>query len=210
MTRNFFFAIALIITISNVNAQSFEGVITYQNTYKSKVPSFTDQQWQSIVGSQNEYYIKGGNYKSVMNGSVIASYLYLSKDNKLYSEFQDGNIMYWSDASINKDSVISFELKKNAVRILSYNCDELILHTRQGTEVYDFAPGLVVDPTLYAHHNFGNWNYYLKIAKAMPLRMVIEQDQVIITSEATSVRPLKLDSDFFLLPADINLVKSPY
>ena len=210
MRLKLFFAFAFLLFAEIIFAQSFEGIITYQNSYKSKVTSFSDGQWKSIVGAQNEYFIKGGNYKSVMNGSVVASYLYLSKDNKLYTEFQDGNIMYWSDASENKDSVISFKVKKNALRILNYDCDELILYTKKGKHVYDFAPQLAVDPSLYLNHKFGNWYDYLRVAKAIPLRMEIEQDQVIITSEATTVRPMKLSDDFFALPADVELVKSPY
>lgn len=145
-------------------AQLFEGEIIYQNSYKSKVSSFSDAQWKSIVGSQNLYFIMGGNYKSELNGSVVAAYTYLAKDNMLYTEFRDGNIMYWSDASESKDSIISFEVRKNAVHILGYNCDELILHTKKGTQTYDYAPLLAADPLLYVNHRFGNWNEYLKIA----------------------------------------------
>jgi hypothetical protein len=190
--------------------QSFEGEITYATIYKSKVASFTDAQWGSIVGTQNQYFIKGGNYKSILNGSVISSYLYRQEDNKLYTEFQDGNIMYWNDASENKDSVISFEIKKNAARILNYNCDELILHCKKGTEIYDYAPQLMVDAGLFINHKFGNWYDYIRLAKAIPLHMEIEQDQVIITSEATAVKAEKLSDDLFVLPADVKLVKSPY
>ena len=211
MNRKLFSVVASLLLLTKIIfAQSFEGEITYKNSYHSKVTTFTDEQWKSIVGMQQDYFIKGGNYKSVMNGSVVASYLYHAKENKLYTEFQDGNIMYWSDASINTDSVLGFEVKKNATRILNYNCDELILHCRKGTQTYDFAPQLSADPSLFVNHKFGNWYDYIRIAKALPLRMVIEQDQVVITSEATSVKPMRLDDDFFVLPADVNLVKSPY
>jgi hypothetical protein len=210
MNRKLFCIALLLLLTKIIFAQSFEGVITYKNSYQSLVQTFTDEQWKSIVGSQEEYYIRGGNYKSVMNGSVVASYWYHTKENKLYTEFQDGNTMYWNDAAVNTDSVLSIEVKKNAARILNYNCDELILHCRKGTQTYDYAPQLAADPSMFVNHKFGNWYDYIKIAKALPLRMVIEQAQVIITSEATSVKPMHLSDDFFVLPADVNLVKSPY
>ena len=31
----------------------------------------TDQQWLSMMGGTQEYYIKGGNYKSVTNGTLM-------------------------------------------------------------------------------------------------------------------------------------------
>lgn len=210
MNYKFFCVIISLLLTKIVFAQSFEGVITYKNSYKSKVPSFTDEQWRSIVGMQQEYFIKGGNYKSLMNGSVVSFYLYRTKENKLYTEFQNGDVTYWNDAAVNKDSILSFEVKKNASRILDYNCDRLILRCVKGTHTYDYAPQLAADPSLFVNHKFGNWYDYIKIAKALPLRMVIEQDQVVITSEATSVKPMRLSDDFFKLPADANLVKSPY
>ncbi len=191
-------------------AQSFEGKIIYRNSYKSKVSSFNDVQLQSIAGSQNLYYIKGGNYKSVLNGNVVASYTYLSKDNKLYTEFQEGNILYWTDAGENKDSILSYELKRNATQILGYKCDELILHTRKGTQVYDFATKFSINPSLFKKHKYQNWNYYLQMAASVPLRRVIEEDQMIITSIATAVIPSHIEDGFFALPADDKLVKSPY
>ena len=210
MNYKLFGVIVSLLLTKIIFAQSFEGEITYKNSYHSKVQTFSDEQWRSIVGMQEEYYIKGGNYKSVMSGSVVASYLYHSKENKLYTEFREGGIMYWNDAAINTDSVLSFEVKKNAVRILNYDCDELILHCKKGTHTYDYAPQLAADPSLFINHKFGNWYDYLKIAKALPLRMVIEQDQVIITSEATSVKQMRLSDDFFALPEGVNLIKSPY
>ncbi|HYV91014.1 MAG TPA: hypothetical protein VE978_04500 [Chitinophagales bacterium] len=210
MKQKLFFTAAFLLLGKIILAQSFEGEIIYNNTYKSKAANFSSEQVKSMIGGQQEYYIRGGNYKATMNGSVVAAYYYHAKENKLYTEFQDGSRMYWNDAAVNNDSVLSFEVKKNAVRILGYNCDELILHTRKGTQIYDFAPQLAVDPSLFVNHKFGNWYDYLKIARAIPLRMIVEQDQVIITSEALAVKPAKLSDDYFVLPAVDEIVKSPY
>ncbi len=51
--------------------QSFEGTITYSNSYKSKSPQLKDEQLNSMMVTTQEYYIKGGNYKSVFNGMYI-------------------------------------------------------------------------------------------------------------------------------------------
>ena len=210
MKQKYFFSLSFLLLTKIIFAQSFEGEIIYQNSYKSKAAGFSDEQVKSMLGSHEEYYIKDGNYKIVTNGSVVASYYYHAKENKLYTEFQDGDRMYWNDAADNKDSVISFEVRKNAIKLLSYTCDELILHTRKGTQIYDYTSQLQIDPSLFVNHKFGNWYYYLKIAKAVPLRMVIEQDQVIMISEVVSLKPMKLSDDFFVLPAVSEIVKSPY
>ena len=74
----------LILTISAFTAittfgQNFEGKIIYSNAYKSKNPQMTDQQWTSMMGSTHEYLIKGGNYKSIANGTLVQ----LHDNNKL-------------------------------------------------------------------------------------------------------------------------------
>lgn len=52
-------------------SQTFEGKIIYANTYKSKSPKLKDEQLNSMMGTTQEYYIKGGNYKSVFNGAFV-------------------------------------------------------------------------------------------------------------------------------------------
>ena len=74
-------------------AQSFEGKIIYQLTYKSKMPSVTDAQFSSMMGNTQNYYIKGGDYKSETNGSFILSQLYINKDNKLYNKFSNSGAL---------------------------------------------------------------------------------------------------------------------
>lgn len=48
------------LTTMTVFGQSFEGKIIYSNSYKSKNPKMTDQQWTSMMGSTQEYLIKDG------------------------------------------------------------------------------------------------------------------------------------------------------
>lgn len=209
MKHIFLLSLISLLLTQIIYAQSFEGEIVYQNTYRSKAAGFSDQQVQSMLGTQEQYYLRGGDYRIVMNGSVISSYYYLSKENKIYTEFQDGDRMYWNDAAVNNDSVLSFEVKKNAIKLLTYDCDELILHTRKGTQIYDYSSQLRIDPALFVNHKFGNWYDFLKVAKAVPLRMVVEQDQVIIISEVVTVKPVKLNDNLFVLPAVSEIVKSP-
>jgi hypothetical protein len=61
-------------------SQSFEGKITYQNTYKSKIPNVSDEQLTIMMGSNQDYLIKGGDYKSITNGTMLLWQLYLNTD----------------------------------------------------------------------------------------------------------------------------------
>jgi hypothetical protein len=191
-------------------AQNFEGKVTYQNTYKSKVPNVTDALFTEMMGTLQEYNFKGGNYRSVSNGTFLQWQLYVNKDNKLYTKFSNSPAILWNDGAVNPDSVLKTELNKGVVDILGHKCDELILTCTSGVQKYYFNSALKVDPKLFENHKFGNWSQYLSQSKALPLKMMIDNAQFSMVSVATVIQPQKIDDQFFALPADAQLQKSPF
>ena len=190
--------------------QTFEGKVIYQNTYKSKVPNVTDALLTSMMGTSQEFNFKGGNYRSASNGTFLQWQLYLQKDNKLYTKFSNSSSILWNDGAVNPDSVLKTELNKEVVDILGYKCDELIFTCKSGVQKYYFSSKLKIDPKPFEHHKFGNWYQYLSQSKSLPLKMIIDNAQFSLVSMATKVQPEKIDDQFFALPADAKLEKSPY
>lgn len=184
-------------------AQSFEGEIVYRNTYKSKIPSVNDNKLGGMMGTVQNYYIKDGDYKSETNGTLVLWQLYINADNKLYNKLVNSQDILWNDGSVKNDVVISAELHYDAVVILGYHCDELILNCKSGVEKYFFSSKLPVDSRLYAKHQFGNWYAYLSKANAVPLKMVIDNAQFTQESTATAIKPMKLEKKRFELPSGV-------
>ncbi len=183
-----------------VFGQSFEGEIIYQNAYKSKNPTITDDRLTSMMGSTEEYFIKGAAYKSVVNGSILQWQLYIPAENKLYTKMSNNASPISNDAAINDDSVISFTLNKLVIEILGYSCDELIFNSKSGIEKYYFSSKLSIDPKDYINHKFGNWYTYVTMAKSVPLKIEVENPQFSFVYIATEVKPMKLDDALFRLP----------
>lgn len=198
------------LTTLTVFAQDFEGKIFYSSTYKSNNPQMTDQQWSSMLGSTQEYSIKGTNYKTIANGSLLQWQLYLGKDNKSYTKMASSEVVYWKDASIQDDEVLKAEIHKNATEILGYKCDELILTCKSGVQKYYFNAKIAVNPNSFSKHKFGNWSDYLSKSNALPLKLVIETAQFTIESTATAVEPMQINSIDFELPTGIKTAKSPF
>lgn len=206
-------AIAIIFTVlatMTVFGQTFEGKIFYANTYKSKNPKMTDQQWTSMMGSTQEYLIKGGDYKSIANGTLVQWQLYINKDNKLYNKMSNSETAFWNDASVQGDEVLKVEVNKGVTEILGYKCDEVIFTCKSGLQKYYFNSKLSVNTKLFTNHKFGNWFDYLSKSNSLPLKTVIETAQFTMESVATEVKPMKLDTKTFELPAGIKTEKSPY
>ena len=204
-------AIIFIVLISRtVFGQTFEGKILYANSYKSKNPKMTDQQWTSMLGSIQEYLIKGGDYKSVANGTLVQWQLYINKDNKLYNKMSNSETVFWNEASVQGDEVLKVEVNKGVTEILGYICDEVVLTCKSGVQKYYFNSKLSVDTKLFINHKFGNWFDYLSKSNSLPLQSIMETAQFTIECIATEVKPMKLDTKTFELPAGIKTEKSPY
>lgn len=209
MKKIFLILIILLPAISGFS-QPFEGRITYNNSFKSKNTQIKDEQWKAMLGATQEYYIKGGDYKSVTNGTFAQWQLYINKDNKFYNKMSNSETIFWNDTSIQGDEVLKVEVNKNATEVLGYKCDEVILTCKNGVQKYYFNSKLGVDTKLFANHKFGNWFDYLSKSNSLPLKSIIETAQFTLESTATEVKPMKLDAKTFELPAGVKTEKSPY
>ncbi|HOX81483.1 MAG TPA: hypothetical protein PLJ60_05720 [Chryseolinea sp.] len=199
-----------ILMITNAYSQNFEGTIVYQNVYKSKVPGVPDAQFSTMMGTTQEYSIKGGNYRSSMNGTLVKWQIYINQDNKLYTKMSNIQPILWNDGAVNTDEVLSSEINKNVVEILGQMCDELIMTCKSGVQKFYFSSNQKVDAGLYMKHKFANWNEVLGKANAIPLKIIMTTPQFFVESIAIEIIPKKLDDTLFKLPPDSKLEKSPY
>jgi hypothetical protein len=190
--------------------QTFEGKITYETSYKSKIPNVTDALFTEMMGKSQEYNLKDGNYRTTSNGTFLQWQLYVNKENKLYTKFSNSPSILWNDGAVNTDSVLKSELNKGVIDILGYKCDELILTCKSGVQKYYFNSKLKIDPKLFENHKFGNWYKYVSQSQAVPLKMILDNTQFSVIIAATAIQPQKIDDQLFALPADAKLEKSPF
>lgn len=192
-----------------VIAQTFEGKIAYSNVYKSKKWAMSDEKLNTMMGTRQEFYVKGGDYKSITNGTFQWTH-YINKENKIYVKILDNETIYWNDANKQDDKILKIEVNKNVIEILGYKCDEVIITTDSGTLKYYFNSIAAVDSKLFVNHKFGDWYDYLNAANAWPLKIVIDNDKFSLVSIATEIKEMKLDSKAFLLPANCITKKNPF
>ena len=202
---------ALLLAVSTVSlAQSFEGKIIYQNSYKSKTPNVSDAQFNEMMGTKQEYFIKGAEYMTSTNGTFFQWQIYSSKTNLLYSKMSNSTSVFTNDAATNPDEIVKSEVNKGAATILGKKCDELILTCKNGVQKYYYSSEPKIDASLYAKHKFGNWSDVLAKTNAMPLKIVIDNQQFSVESVAVEVTPFKVSDKIFELPAGSKIEKSPY
>lgn len=212
MKKILIFTFAILLSSLAVLGQFFEGKITYSRTYKSENPDITAQQMESVMGSVQEYYIKRGSYKSILNGTLMQWQSYRNKkENRMYTKVSNSEFAFWNDASINDNPVISFEINQGVTEILGYKCDELILNCKSGVQKYYFSSELGIDITSFEKHKFGNWYEVLRHTKSVSLKSSVEDNELLITMEmvATEIKEMKLKNRFFKLPKGIKSQKAP-
>lgn len=199
----------MVITTVSAFSQTFEGRVSYTNSYVSHTDKLTSEQLAGMMGTKQNYYIKGGNYKSMSNGELVQWQLYINKDNKLYNKYAYSEILMWMDGSDNTDSVLSVVVNRGVTEVLGYKCDEVIIISTSGKKTFYFNSKLGVDPKLFEQHLFGCWAAYTAAAKALPLKSIVEEKDFTYTSTATEVKAEKLEDSFFQLPKNVE-VKSAF
>ncbi|MGB0390807.1 MAG: hypothetical protein ACPGD5_04515 [Salibacteraceae bacterium] len=204
------FILSILISSLFASSQTFEGQIIYELKIKSKLPNVSDAQFTSMMGTKQEYYIKGGDYRTVSNGSMLKWQLYKNSDNKLYSKMSNSEAVLWNDGQVNTDTVYSFEINKSVISILGYDCDEVILKCKSGIQKYYYNSKIGINSSEFENHLYGNWYEFVKLSNALPLKMIVDGAQFTMVSEAVEVNAKKMNVADFELPVGVKTTKSPY
>lgn len=192
------------------SAQSFEGKITYENNYQSKLSNVNSEQLNSMMGTKQVYVIKENNYKSAFNGVFTKLQIYRGEENKSYTLTAKSDTLYWEDYSENKDVAVSFEIKQKQDTVLGILCDVLIVISPKSKTSFYFNSKYRVNSELFKQHNYGNWYYCISKTKALPLKTVFETDQFILTSTATEITPMKLAENVFEIQNKMKIAKATW
>lgn len=185
---------------TGICAQTFEGKMISKAIYTSKIPNVTSEQLSAMMGTTQEYYIKGAKYKTIMDGTFYQWQLYVPSENRLYNKFSASDTLQWVDGNSNPDEAVSYEIKKSQIKILGYNCDALYVKTKTGKLIYYFSKKIKIDPSLYKDHQYGNWALMINQTKSLPLKVEMETPQFTLVTTTLEINEMKLEDSVFELP----------
>lgn len=196
------FLVLLLLSPIMCLAQAFEGKITYSIEYKSKSPQLKDAQLATMLGNTQDYYIKGGDYKSVFNGAFLKMQLYKSEENRSYTLTGQSDSFYWEDYGKNKDVATKFDIVKGKEAVMGVLCDVLTVYTPKSKTSYYYNGKYGVNPVVFKRHAYGNWFYVISKMSALPLKTIIETEQFTMVNTALNITPMKLNNKLFELPQE--------
>lgn len=197
------FTLIFCLAVIFVQAQYFEGKVIYRNVVTSKTPGLSDSALSTLIGSEETYYIKGGFYQSITNGSGFYMQQYDHRNNRMYFRKPDVDTLYWLDAGKSTDKPLSYETREDAETVLGKRCDALVVQTASGTTVFYYSPRYTIDAAMFQRHLYGGWAFYVAKTGCLPLKTIIDNDKFHLESTATEVLSLDLKDSFFEISATL-------
>jgi hypothetical protein len=192
-------------TLTFAQNTNFEGRIVYKNKFSlpngQDITAGASQQ----MGAEQDYYINAKNYKSILNGAAVKMQLYKSAENKYYMIAGNNSVQVF-DGSMETDKITKIEQLNGTFDILGRKCKGIIMIGSTAKTTYYFDENLKIDPSVYAKHNFGNWNDYMKASNgALPLKFIVENIQFTWEATATKIETRSIPDSEFELPKDAKL-----
>ena len=216
-----------------VNGQSYEGTLVYKTEFvfqlseKMKQMGVTEEMMKekmrkegSMPDSIKTCY-KQGDYISYTNFTLASWSVYKSKENKLYT-FQEGDasdICTVTDVSVDLEEQMTgnktvIEKLDTLVDFNGIKCEVVRVKWKTGKYDYYYNDSfLKVDYRLFQNHVYDRWADYLKIAGALPVK-IVKSVKGIATVTFSLIRHAEepIDAHLFEIPKlvkdeELNLIK---
>ncbi len=200
--------LVLLLSEASVTAQRFEGEITYQISFVSKVPGLSNDSLQSIMGrSESSYLISTDGYKTtyLLDGKFMNSYTYENTTKRLYHETRQKEYLTWQD--ITKEELVDVPLEVQTApttEVLGKICYPVMNAGPNDSKVTTwYSDEVRINYENYTDHHTGHWNKRLEATNGgIPLKTVTQHKYYTETREAVKIDKRRLTKEELALPSD--------
>jgi hypothetical protein len=216
-----FFLTSFLFTISLIHAQtSFEGYVVYkiepQNPNKQLIAdSIFYQRIKKVMNGQlysiQKYFYKGDTYKSEVGVETKKTYqVFKPKEKRLYTWQQGVDSTIWVNSEKYSDKIKEVKQLPEEDVVLGIKCKKIVVISNIGETTYWYNPNKYkISYDAFKTHTYGNWNEYLKIAGALPIKFEVKGKMFYIITTATEVKEVKVKDSEFDLPTFKKVIQSP-
>ena len=210
----------LVLASGIIHGQTFEGTLTYKTEYNFEISpemekmGMTKEKLMDRMKSEGNWCdslsvsYKGNNYYKYSHVTPAAWTIYKGETNKIYS-FQESadSLCTVTDASFDLEEKMSGNKPAigktgTVIDINGLMCEEVQVVWKSGSYHYYFRPSFfVMDTALYANHIYDGWAGYLRIAHALPVRVVKSITGLgTVTLTLSSYNTEKIKDSLFYIP----------
>jgi hypothetical protein len=154
------------------------------------------------------FYNKKGDYVSISkNKNINFINTFINKEKLIYQIKDDLNIVMAIDVTIDLEEKLghkpSIKLLEKTEQIEAFKCSVIEVKWKSGVYRYYFSNEiLAIDPQLFKDYNYDQWFNYLKISKALPLKIEKEINDFCKTTYTleTYDEKAEIDNSIFEIP----------
>ena len=192
--------LAILISTSSFSQEYFEGILKFKIQIKDKTGQMSEDQAKQFIGTEQTYFLKGNQYKSIYNGLLEMTGYHNGKDT-LFMKMKGSNDLTYSLTSIEEEKVVSYEFKETNLVLLGYKCELLVVRTDKGFHKYYFNRKIKLNPEDYKNHKAGLWHFFLeKTGGAISLKTSADLFDSNNSIEVISIERKTLDNSTFKKP----------
>lgn len=177
-----------LISFSQDSKSFFEGKINYSFEFVDKQDELKSGMVKFIVGDQMLVTLKGNKYKNEGNGKFDYTQYYLGGDS-LLTTYRGNKAVLWSLVTENEDSVLSFEISKDAEEVNGIMCKLLTAKTSKGEIKYYFNEDYRANPEHYKHHHDSFSSFLIGKTGCLALKEVFDMEDVYSMRVFTEIIP---------------------
>jgi len=203
-----YFLFSLFVFSTSLQAQSFEGVITYKYKFKDKTGFFKPKDVKRLYGTQQKFYFKNDKYKNLLNGESQITETYLN--DTLYITDKTVRAVMWVSVAKTTGKVLSHSITQKAAIIEGVSCDLLKVRTTEGNIEYYFNKAYKIDREQYSKHNYQYRAFCLEMTGgAIPLKFVFNTKKSYQEITCTDIQALNISDSVFDLPKRLPYIEKP-
>jgi len=175
----------------------FEGRVYYTNHFNIKNAKIDSNQLIKFYGKNNVYSYKQGDYLWTYDGAMELE-LYLHGKGLLLNKYRNQDYYISRDVVKEVDNIISYTIQENADTICGYVCNAIhIITQREGTNnqlarTLYYNSEVALNPDHFKNYNSYAYSKLYQITRALPLKIVVEDEAFEITMEAEKVEKVPI------------------
>lgn len=203
-----YFLFSLFVFSASLQAQSFEGVVTYRYKFKDKTGFLKPKDVKRLYGTQQKFYFKNDKYKNLLNGESQITETYIS--DTLYTTSKTVRAVMWVNTAKTTGKVLSHSISRKTTIIDGIRCNLLKVHTSEGDIEYYFSPKYKIDREQYAKHNYQYRAFCLEMTGgAIPLKFIFNKKKSYLEITCTDIETLNIAESLFDLPTGLAYIQKP-
>lgn len=195
---------------SQTKSNEFTGKINFIHKVIPKEKNYDVNYDYSGIGKSSDYYFKNGNIKWLTYNSYFKMNLFIANENRDYFLTNTSDSIFTLKNNVRDFDVIDYKIIKSPEKVLGHKCNILELKLKPinaDTPItfrrYYFSNDFYINSNKLVNCTSNAYDIIYGQMKSIPLKIEYEFANRTVIWEATEIKEMDLDSNFFELDKNV-------